>query len=186
MSLLYPASACNGGEDVVYQCNPCPIYEYGRIRSVAYVKRNYIDTLINNPTETLLWLNGTDSGDVIPIWETQGSYDGGSTTELTGFGDRATFNGNTTHVLTYKDPNYSDNCEFYNNKRNQTDYCFVYRTSSKVHFIDVPVTITPKNPVQDDINQVQSWEVQIKWTSPDSPCPVDMPQDVFDVCYTND
>lgn len=185
MSYYQPPSSCSGGAIPDYTCNPCPDFEYGRIRSVALIKVSYVDTLIADPTDSQLWLDGIDTGDVIVIYKTQGNYDGGATTELTGFGDDSTFNGNTTHTLVYRDPNYADNCDFYNAIRNSSEYTIAYRTSSKVHFAETSVVITPKNLVADDINSVLSWEVTAKWTNPDSPCPVDMPEDVFDVCVVN-
>lgn len=185
MSIYYPSSDCSAGAVPDYTCNPCPTYEYGRIRSIALIKSSYLDTLLADPTNTTLWTTGVDNGSVVIIYKTQGTYDGGSTTELTGFGDAATFNGNTTHTLTYKDPNYSDNCDFYNAIKDSQEYTIAYRTSSKVHFSDAPVTLTPKNPVQDDINAVQVWEVQAKWTNPSAPCPYNYPSAVFDTCFVN-
>lgn len=185
MSVYVPTGDCAPDGVPDYTCNPCPDYEYGRVRSVAIIKNSYVDTLIADPTNTTLWTTGVDNGDVFVIYKTQGNYDGGTTQELTGFGDDSTFNGNTTHTLVYRDPNYSDNCDFYNAIRNSSEYTLAYRTSSKVHFAGTPIVITPKNPVQDDINSVLSWEVTTKWTNPDSPCAVATPADVFDTCYVN-
>lgn len=185
MSIYYPASNCGGGAVPDYTCNPCPTYEYGRIRSIAFVKTSYVATLLADPTNSALWSTGMDSGDVVVIWKTQGSYNAPSTTELPGFGDEATVNGNTTHSLTYKDVSYADNCDFYNAIKNSTEYTAVYRTSSKIHFTEEPVTITPSNPVADDINSIVVWEVSLKWTNPDSPCPYDVPDNIFDVCAVN-
>ena len=185
MSIYYPTSDCAGGVVPDYTCNPCPDYEYGRIRSVALIKLTYVDTLIAAPTDSSLWSAGVDAGDVVVIYKTQGSYDGGATQELTGFGDDSTFNGNTTHTLVYRDPNYSDNCDFYNAIRGSSEYTVAYRTSSKIHFAESSVVLTPKNAVQDDINSVLSWEVTVKWTNPDSPCAVDVPDNIFDTCFVN-
>lgn len=180
MSVYYPSSTCGGVAIPAYSCNPCPAYEYGRVRSIAYVKNSY--TFID-PTNSAEWTAAIASGDVIVVWKTQGAYDGGSTQELTGFGDSISVNGNTTHVLTYKDPNYTENCDFYNAIKGSSDYYIAFRTSSQVHFSNAPVTITPKNPIADDINSVVVWDVQVKWTNPDSPCPYTTPDGIFDQCY---
>lgn len=180
MSLYYPSSDCGGATVPDYACNPCPAYEYGRIRSVALIKNSFTFT---DPTSSTQWAAGIASKDIIVIWKTQGTYDGGQTGELVGFGDSATVNGNTTHTITYKDPNYADNCDFYNAIKGSSDYTIAFRTSSLVHFAGAPVTLTPKNPIADDINSVVVWEVQAKWTNPDSPCAYTTPVGIFTSCY---
>lgn len=180
MSLYYPASDCGGSTVPAYACNPCPSYEYGRIRSVAFIKNSFTFT---DPTSTAQWTTGVNAGDIIIVWKTQGSYDGGVTSEQVGFGDSATVNGNTTHTLVFKDPNYADNCDFYNAIKGSSDYTIAFRTSSQIHLAGAPVTITPKNVIADDINSVVVWEVQVKWTNPDSPCAYTTPASIFDLCY---
>lgn len=180
MSVYYPSSTCGGGAIPAYSCNPCPAFEYGRVRSVAFIKNTY--TFID-PSDPAEWATAIANGNVIVVWKTSGSYDGGSTTEAPGFGDQISTNGNTTHVLTLKDPNYIENCDFYNAIKNSSDYYLAFRTSSQIHFSGAPVTITPKNPVADDINSVVTWEATIKWTNPDSPCPFNTPAGIFDRCY---
>ena len=181
MSVYYPSSDCGGSVTIpTYSCNPCPEYEYGRIRSVAFIKNSFSFT---DPTSATEWDAGIGSGDIIVVWETQGSYDGGTTSELTGFGDREFTNGGTSHILTYKDPNYAENCDFYNAIRSSSDYQIAFRTSSKIHISGAPVTVTPKNPVQDDLKSNVVWEVVVKWQNPDSPCPYNTPDGIFDTCY---
>jgi len=180
MSVYYP-SGCGPSQTIpTYSCSDCPEYEYGRIRSVFFYKNSFSFTDPTNPTE---WDAGISNEDIIVIWETQGSYDGGTTSELTGFGDREFTNGGTSHVLTYKDPNYAENCDFYNAMRGSSNYSFGYRTSSKIHLSGAPVTATPKNPVQDDLKSNVVWEVVVKWQNADSPCPYDTPEGIFDSCY---
>jgi len=186
MSIYYPSSNCGGGSIPAYYCNPCldsSVIEYGRVRSIALIKNTYINTLLANPTSSSVWSTGINNADVIVIYQTQGTYDGGTTAELTGFGDSVTYNGNTTHILTYKDPFAADNCDFYNAIRNTTDYTIAFRTSTKVWFAESPVTFTPKNPVADDVQSAMAWEVQCKWQNADSPCGYDTPAGIFDNCY---
>ncbi len=185
MSIYYPASTCSGDAVPAYNCNPCPNYEYGRIRSLAFIKTSYVATVLVDPSNSSVWSTGVNSGDIVVVYECSGSYDGGTTTELTGFGDSATFNGNTTHIATVNDPNYLENCDFYNAIRNSKEYTIAYRTSSAIHIAESPVTISPKNPVADDINSVVIWNLSLKWTNPDSPCPYTTPTGVFDQCYIN-
>ena len=183
MSGYYPSSTCSGETIPDYNCNPCPTYEYGRIRSIALIKTTYVATLIASPSSSAAWSAGMLSGDIFVIWKTSGSYDGGTTTELAGFGDSATFNGNTTHIATVKDPNYNENCDFYNAIRSSEEYTFAYRTSASIHIAETPVTISPKNPVADDINSVVTWDLTLKWTNDESPCPYTRPTGIFDTCF---
>lgn len=184
MSIYYPSSSCSGGTVPDYYCTPCLTYEYGRIRHIALISTSYIDTLLASPTSATVWQTGITNGSIFVLYKTQGSYDGGSTSEIAGFGDAATTNGNTTHTLTFKDPNYAENCDFYNELRASADYTLAYVTSDSVHFSEEVVTFSPKNPVQDDINSIVTWEVLCKWTNNDSPCAYAKPTgNFFDTCY---
>jgi hypothetical protein len=186
MSIYYPTSSCGGGAIPDYYCNPCldsSVIEYGRVRSIALIKNTYIATILANPTSSSVWATAVSAGNAIVLYKTQGSYDGGTTAELTGYGDSITYNGNTTHTLIFKDPFSADNCDFYNAIRNSTDYTIAFRTSSKLWFAEKPVTFTPKNVVADDISTPMAWEVTCKWTNANSPCGYTTPTGIFDTCY---
>ena len=182
MSYYLPSGSCGGGAVPDYSCGPCITTEHGRIRSIAIIKKSYVATIIAAASVDATWTTGLSTGNLFSLYATQGSYDGGSTTELTGFGNQATFNGNTTHTLAYKDPFYGDNCDFYNAIRQSSEYTLAYITENFVHFAEEICTFSPKNLVADDINSVLSWEVSVKWTNPNSPCPYNKPPTFFDSC----
>ncbi len=46
-----------------------------------------------------------------------------------------------------------------------------------------PVTITPKLPVTDNLKDVLTYEVTVKWQNPLLPCPYDTPEGIFSQCY---
>ena len=117
------------------------------------------------------------------MWQTSGSYDGGTQTEIPGFGDVEVANGGVNHVLTFRDPNYKENGDFYNALRTNTEWTVAYRTSDSIHFTEVACVISVKNPVQDDLKSVVVWEGTIKWSNADSPIPYDVPSGIFDKCY---
>ena len=74
MSVYYP-SGCGASQTIpTYSCSDCPEYEYGRIRSVFFYKNDFSFT---DPTNSTEWDTGLANEDIIVIWETQGSYDGG-------------------------------------------------------------------------------------------------------------
>lgn len=177
MSVYYP-TGCEAGELPLYNCNPCLTREYGRIRGVALYRGTFSDP--SNPTE---WTTKIDAGDARVIWQTQGSYDGGVTEELVGYGNAATANGNTTHTATFFDPNYFENCDFYNSLKSQTDWKFAYLTENYLHLSDAVATFSPKNAVADDIKSEVRWEVPVKWTNSENPCPVAIPAGIFSECF---
>lgn len=186
MSIYYP-SGCASGAVPDYYCAGCldaSVIEYGRVRSVAFIKNTYIDTVLANPTSSSVWSTGVNSGDIIVIYQTQGTYDV-QTSELPGFGDSATYNGNTTHTLTYKDPFPKENIDFYNALKGSTDYTVAFRTSSTMWYAEEPVTITPKIAVPDDLNAALTVEVAVKWISSDIPTTSDVPAGTFTSCYIN-
>ena len=180
MSVYYPASNCGGGAIPQYTCNPCPTYEYSRIRSIAYVKNTFSFTDPEDPTE---WNTGLSNGEIFVLWATSGNYDGGQAVELVGFGDSEFVNGGISHVLTYKDPNTTANCDFYNAIKDSTDYTVWFRTSTKIWEAGAPVTITPKMPVADDLKAVLTYEVTLKWQNSNLPCPYEIPDGIFSECY---
>ena len=181
MSVYYPTSNCGSTTTLpAYSCNPCPSYEYGRLRSVAFKK---VSVSLTNPSSSSEWDTAIANEEIRVIWETQGSYDGGTTSELAGFGDREFTNGGVSHVLNYKDPNYASNYDFYMAIKDSSEWSIVFRTSSQIHVVDVPVTITPKNPVADDLKSNVVWDVTVKWSDPLQPRPYDTPAGIFDSCY---
>lgn len=182
MAYYLPTGTCGGGAQPDYTCGACVNTEHGRIRSIAIIKKSYTATVMAAPSVNSTWTTGLSSGNLWQIPFVQGTYDGGSTTEVAGFGNQATANGNTTHTLTYKDPNYFDNADFYNAIRSSSEYTIAYVTENYVHFSETVVTFTPKNPVADDINSVVTWEVQCKWTNPNSPVAYTKPSSFFEAC----
>lgn len=179
MAIYYP-TGCDNGDLPAYNCSPCPSFDYGRIRGVALYKGTFSDP--SNPVE---WNTKLAAGDARVIWQTRGSYDGGTTSELTGFGDNATINGNTTHTATFFDPNYFENCDFYNSLREQTDWKFAFRTQNYLHLSGNAATFSPKNAIADDDQSIVVWEVPVKWVNNDSSCPVALPAGIFTSCYVN-
>lgn len=185
MSIYYPTGNCGGGAIPDYTCSPCSTYEYGRIRSVAFVKSNYSITDPSNPTQ---WSNAVNTRNAFVIWATSGTFDS-AIEELVGFGDAETVNGGMTHTLVFKDPNVQNgvqgNCDFYNAIKDSNEYTVYFRTSSRLWYAGAPVTITPKMPVADDLKSVLTYEVTVKWQSSVMPCSSAVPPGIFDTCYIN-
>lgn len=177
MAIYYPA----GCDDLVpaHVCEPCEEIEQGRIRSMAFIKTGFEFTDPSDPTE---WQTGFANGDIIIIPQTKGTFDGGQEVEGPGYGDQATRLTGYNFQIQYQDPNYRQNCAFYNALKNSRAYKAAYRTATQIHIIDSTVQAIPKNPVQDDTNTEVVWDVLVKWSGPDVPCPYDAPPGIFDQC----
>lgn len=177
MSAYYPT----GCDELVpaHVCDPCEEAEKGRISSIAFVKDTFAFTNITSPVE---WRAGFLSGDIILIPEVIGSYDGGAEQEGPGYGRQLTKLTGYNFSLTYKDPNYKNNCDFYNSLKRARNYKVAFVTSSQVHLSDDVVQVIPKNPVTDDLNSDVVWEVLVKWNSVDLPCPNNVPANIFELC----
>lgn len=148
----------------------------------AFIKSSFEFTDPSNPVE---WQAGFDSGDIVLIYQTRGTYDGGAEVEGPGFGDQATRTIGMNHTITLDAPNYARNCDFFNTLRNSRQYKGAYRTGTKIHLIDATLGITPKNPVAQELTSDVVWNLTIKWSSPNSPCPFDVPPGIFDSCTVN-
>jgi hypothetical protein len=149
-----------------HTCNPCDTdREFGRVRSVALVSKDFLPTLLANPTDAAVWQQGIDQGKIVIIPATSGSFDPGDPKELRGFGDNKSSNGPREQTLNYFDPNLTENYQFYNAITNVTNKVLAFRTSSQVHIADVTAKIVAKDNVEDDLESEVVWNVTCKWTS---------------------
>ena len=177
MSVYYPT----GCDAVIpaHICDACEAPELGRVSSVAFIKSPFAFTDISDPTE---WQAGFANGDIIIIPFTKGTFDGGAEVETPGYGRQATRLNGYNFQLQYQDPNYRQNCNFYNAIKNSRQYYVAYATETQIHLSDNIVSVIPKNPVQDDVNSEVVWDVLVKWAGRDLPCPFDLPEGIFDEC----
>jgi hypothetical protein len=168
----------DGCDSVVpfHTCDPCAEVETGRIRAVAYVKSSYYATLAANPTSSAVWTTGIESGDITVIPATNGSFDGGTAKDGPGYGDSPTKYMGSEFIVTYRDPNYIDNCDFYNAiKRADDQFHFVYKSETQAHLTEKTVSITPRAPIGENLDDHVVWEVAVKFNQFDSPCPFTAP-----------
>lgn len=176
MAIVYPTD-CD--EELVHSCDECDDPELARVRGVALIKNSYT---FSDPTSYSEWLAAITSGDVVIIPMTRGTFDGGTVKEGTGYGDQATKYMSTDYSLTYFDPNYKANRDFYNSLKRFQNYRIAYKTETLVHLTDKPAQFLPKAPVADDITQEVVWEVNAKWSSQNEPTPYLCPDGIF-VCF---
>lgn len=176
-SVYYP-SGCDAVVGDHY-CNPCDAIEHGRIRSVAYIKTDFE---FSDPTDPNEWIAGIQAKDIIIIPEVNGSFDGGSEVEGPGYGDQQTKLVGYNFQLTFNDPNYKNNADFYNAIKRSRNYRLAFRTETQTHITTNAVSIVPKNPVTEDLTSEVVWNVLNKWSEGDLPVPYDTPEGIF-TCF---
>lgn len=176
-SVYYP-SGCVASVPNHY-CNSCETPEHGRVRSIAYIASDFEFSDPSDPTE---WQQGIADKKIIIIPEVNGNFDGGSEVETPGYGDQQTRLTGYNFQLTYNDPNYKFNADFYNEIKKSRNYRLAYRTETLVHLTQNTVQPIPKNPVTDDLASEVVWNVLVKWTEGDLPIPYDVPSGIFD-CF---
>lgn len=162
-----------------HYCNVCEKPEHARVRSVAYIAKDFAFVDPSSPTE---WQDGIDNKKIIIIPQTNGSFDGGAEVESTGYGDQQTrLNGYNFQVV-YNDPNYKNNADFYNAIKTSRNYKFAFRSESQIHMVDVTIQAIPKNPIVEDLTAEVVWNVTVKWSDDDLPVPYDVPTGIFE-CF---
>jgi len=179
-SVTYP-DTCTGTIPLHY-CDPCSDVEQARVRSVAFINTSFYDTLIASPTDTNVWEDGIDDSLIFIIPETNGSFDGGTPVEGPGFGSSPTKFMGSDFVLNYKDPNYKENCDYYNAIMRSNAYHIAYVSETQVHISENTVTILPKAPIADSLTDMVVWDVTVKFQQYGTPCPTDIPPGIF-TCF---
>lgn len=176
MAIYYPGDNCQN-QVPEHLCDPCRAIELAGVRSIAFIADNFTFT---SPTNTSEWTAGIASEDIIIIPETNGTFDGGAPQEGAGFGDNPTSLDGYDFSLNYFDPNFIDNCDFYNTiKNSRNSWKVAFRTGSQVYISDKTVTILPKMPIAADVKGKVLWDVTVKWTSQNLPCSYNTPTNVF-------
>jgi hypothetical protein len=175
---IYYPSGCEA-EVGDHYCNPCDTPEHGRVRSVAFIANDFE---LSDPTSPTQWAAGIAAKKIIVIPETNGTFDGGSEVEGTGYGDQASKLTGYDFQLTYNDPNYKLNADFYNAIKRSRNWKLAYKTSSLVHLTTNTVQVIPKNPVTDSLTEEVVWNVLVKWSEEDLPVPYDAPDNIF-TCF---
>lgn len=166
-----------------YTCDPCGGIELGKIRSTAFIHRSYYDTLMIDPTDPELWRTGIEEELIYIIPKVIGALDAPDPDTIEGFGDDEESNLGRVFTLTWRDPNYADNCNFYNaiNGKNGV-YHMAWRTQTKTHISVLPVTPDVKAPVEEGQTSAVTWQGRARWRSMINSCPFDTPVDIFD-CF---
>ena len=166
-----------------HNCDPCLEREYGRIRSVAFIKDGFV---FSNPESLTEWQQAIQNGNVILIPQVHGELAEPSEQTGPGYGNTVETLLGFDFVVTYHDPNYAENCDFYNEIKRTQNYRFMYKSGTKGHLTEATVTVIPKAPIADDLNAEVVWMVQVKWKDNDHACPFTFPAGVLECFITGE
>ena len=155
---------------LVHKCDPCDTPELGRVRSLVLIKKG---TTITMPLSLEEWQAAIEAGTIIIIPKTVGSYDGGSPKTGDGYGDESERVLSYDHVLSVKDPNYADNCDFYEIAEGET-WNVAFRSETKLHYVDSACKLSAKAPIEEAVDSRIVWNLEIKWNSKYKPKVVDV------------
>lgn len=173
MSLQRLTCGTASGEALTHVCDPCG-RELGRVRGVILFDGGYniqelIDKMKTAPEEaTTLFEAAVEAGNAHLISETTGTYDGGSPQTGDGYGDAENRLLGYLYTLSFKDPSYSTNKEFWEKAENG-HWILAWRTETLLHFADKPASIQAIAPVEQDLTSAVVWNVTGSWKSKNKP-----------------
>ncbi len=180
-TVYYPG--CITNELPFYICDPCNGIEQARVRSVAFVTDSYYATLIAAPTDIAVWETGIENEDIIIIPKTSGTLDAPDPIVGPGFGDDVETVLGRDFTLAWSDPNYKQNCNFYNTLLTKNGvYHAIYRTATQTHITAETITPDAKAPVTEPDTDLVVWQGRAKWRSRINPCPFNTPAGIFE-CF---
>lgn len=147
--------------------------EYGRVRSVAFIRKGYLPQILADPENLTLWTDGIASGDVIILERTAGSYESGNPLKLKGYGRRLSTHGYRDMKLQFNVCCNKSNYGFFNDLDKRIDYVPAFRTGSYMHIFDSAADIMTKEDAEDDIESVVLWKIECNVRSRDLPIKID-------------
>lgn len=175
----YPG--CPTGDIPFYYCDPCRFKEKARIRSVFLVTAQYKPLFDVNPESTIVWQTGIAGENIIVIPETTGTLEVPDPLTGPGYGDLVETILGSDFTLTWRDPNYIPNCNFYNTIPTKSFYVG-YRTGSTCAISTELATISASASITENIEDDVVWTGRAVWRSLIQPCPFKTPEGIF-VCF---
>lgn len=193
---------CSDGGTSIHECDPCN-RELGRVRGVMLIRtKTIVDDII---AKIRAYVAAEDSGkaaaktavvsalsdaiangDLHLISETTGTYDGGSAQTGDGYGDEDTRLLGYQKTLTWKDPSYANNADFYENIEKEKWY-LAWRTETLLHFADKPASIQAIDPVEEDLTSAVVWNGTGTWKTKkkETLLPYEVLEEYFDGCWAS-
>lgn len=172
MPIIYKKCVADGAIPE-YMCDPCINAERGRVRGVAFISRSLAALLedesttpgVKNVESRTWWETQILAGLIFVIPTARGTYDGGTSNMVTGFGDIKEVKSSKTHVLVFNDPNHVGNDDFYQAlEDNAENYLLAWRTESELRVANQTLsTVEAKDAVEEDLESYVLWSVTCTW-----------------------
>lgn len=166
MAQIIHYKSCAASESaLVHTCEPCQTTEMARVRGVALIKPG---TEINIPLSSTEWSTEILAGNIIIIPKVTGSLDDAEK-EGDGYGDEKSRLLGHDYTLTFKDPDYVSNKDFYEAAEKE-NWHVAFRTETQLHIVDnTKLTLVAKQTIDESLDNPIVWEVTMKWTSDTKP-----------------
>ncbi|MDR2003951.1 MAG: hypothetical protein LBQ74_13040 [Prevotella sp.] len=156
-----------------YLCNPCLTTEKGRVSGIAYINKSLkdqIDAESETPgvknIESLAWWEEQIELNLIKVIPlVRGTYDGGTSNMVSGFGRINEIKSNKTHVVVVNDYNHTGNDVFWQEMENTAmNHILAWRTDKELRVAtDVLESIEAKDAVEEDLNSAVLWQITNTW-----------------------
>lgn len=157
----------------VYTPDCCIPTEFGRVRSVAFIRKTYLQQILSNPTDITKWQTGISNGSIAIIPLTTGAFDSGIAQKLKGYGRRISTHGNRDMQLKFSVPFDNLNYPFFNNLDKFTDLVPAFRTNSIMHICDQVCDIYTQEVVEEDLETAIAWNIDCIVRSKNLPSKID-------------
>lgn len=151
---------------LTYMCDPCELVELGGVRSLCLVKKG---VTVAVPLNLSAFTAQVESGDIIILPSTRGTFDGGTPKMVTGFGNQKERLSGHDYVLAVKAPNYAANAPFMAAIEKVEEWNLAFVTETQFHLCNSSATITTKAPVEEALDSEVTWNIEAKWFSRNKP-----------------
>lgn len=171
MPIIYKTCIPVGGVPE-YMCDPCTEGEKGRVRSVMFIDESLLATLSvlavgKANIESKAWVETQiEAGLIIIVPNVRGTYDGGISSKITGFGDVKEKVIGKIHTVVFNDPNHKENGAFYAAlEDNAKQYVLAFRTASELRVGSLVLeSFEAKDVVEEDTESLVLWNGTAVWT----------------------
>lgn len=143
-----------------YNSDCCISTEFGRVRSVAFIRKAYLQQILSDPENETLWQAGIDSGEIVVLTYTTGTFDSGTPQRYKGYGRRLSTHGPRTMQLNFFIPTDKNNFSFFDDLNFRTDYVPAFKTGTWLHICTSPADIVTKEVVEEEVDSVVLWSVE--------------------------
>jgi hypothetical protein len=145
---------------IAYNSDCCIPVEFGRVRSVAFIRKAYLQQILSDAENETVWQTGIDNGDIVILGLTSGTFDSGTPQKFKGYGRRLSTHGSRSMQLNFFVPTDKNNFSFFNDLNFRTDYVPAFKSNTCLHICDSIADIVTKEVIEEDVDSVVLWSVE--------------------------